>query len=379
MSLLELQYGGRIQKSKIAWEQARETGTSVREAECRIDIGLFLNKYPRWELGTPHQLVILHEMFLHAAEQGWKEAECTVCWAHWGSASEPNLEAGHSAMELVGYWTSHKEIQDIYQSVYLLRRPLGLPSCGDKLRRTIRDILSSLTDCLHRHGYPATTREDPESEEEWQPRPNRQEPYEESLRAACQRALDTTKVLRGDIERLSWRTRGTSWTHSRTCSSSHSRSHTRSRSRSQSRSHSRTHSQSHPQSGSQSRQPRSPSGPPPGRRVTFREPKVEPNSKGGVEDYLQEPSVLDVESWLEWQACQLGTPAWWSELTAIPGMKDPQKLAHKIWASFYISEVRMRAFLEQEYTVPLPPNASTEMPSFQMNCHTETYGNNLFS
>ena len=114
-------------------------------------------------------------------------------------------------MELVGYWTACKEIQDIYQSVYLLRRPLGLPSCGDQLRRrTIHDILSSLTDRLHRHGYPATTGEDPESEEEWWPKPNGHEPYEEALRMACQRALDTAEVLQGNIKRLSQRTRGTS-------------------------------------------------------------------------------------------------------------------------------------------------------------------------
>ena len=82
---------------------------------------------------------------------------------------------------------------------------------------------------------------------------------------------------------------------------------------------------------------------------------VEPNSEGNVEDYLQEPSVSDVETWLEWQAQQLGTPAWWSELKAILGVEDPQKLACKIQASFYIPKVRMRAFLEQEYAVPLAP------------------------
>ena len=45
-------------------------GTSIRAAECQIDIGLFLDKYPQLELGTPHQSVILHEMFLHAADRG---------------------------------------------------------------------------------------------------------------------------------------------------------------------------------------------------------------------------------------------------------------------------------------------------------------------
>ena len=86
--------------------------------------------------------------------------------------------------------------------------------------------------------------------------------------------------------------------------------------------------------------------------MTFQEPVVEPNPGGNVEDHMAEPSVSDVETWLEWQAEQLGTPAWWLELKAILGVKDPRKLACKIQASFYIPGVRMRAFLEQEYTTP---------------------------
>ena len=35
-----------------------------------------------------------------------------------------------------------------------------------------------------------------------------------------------------------------------------------------------------------------------------------------------EPPVSDVETWLEWQAEQLGTPAWWLELKAISGVKN---------------------------------------------------------
>ena len=128
-------------------------GTSIREAKCQIDIGLFLDKYPQWELGTPHWSVILHEMFLHAANRGQKEAESMFCW---GSTMGLNLQAGPSAMELVGYWTSHKEIRDICQSVYLLQRLLGLPSCGNEQRkRTIQDICSSLKDWMHRCGTPS--------------------------------------------------------------------------------------------------------------------------------------------------------------------------------------------------------------------------------
>ena len=101
----------------------------------------------------------------------------------------------------------------------------------------------------------------------------------------------------------------------------------------------------------------SPEGPPPGRRVTFRNPEAEMSSKRGTESYSMEPSVSDVETWLEWQANQLGTPAWWTELQAIPGIRDPRKLARKIRASFYIPEVGMRTLLEPGYTVPPTPRS----------------------
>ena len=67
-SLLELHYGGRIRKSQTARDKARETGLSVREAEQRIGAELFLDEYPRWELGATHWPIILHEMFLHTSK-----------------------------------------------------------------------------------------------------------------------------------------------------------------------------------------------------------------------------------------------------------------------------------------------------------------------
>ena len=149
-SLLELHYGWRLKKSQTAREQARETGILVREAEWRIDTELFLNEYPRWELGAPHQSIILHEMFLHAAKWGQKEVERLIHQGCQGSMSRSDLEADQSIMELVGYQTSHKEIQDIYHSVYLLRRSLGLPLCGSEQKgRAICDILSSQRTWLH--------------------------------------------------------------------------------------------------------------------------------------------------------------------------------------------------------------------------------------
>ena len=89
--------------------------------------------------------------------------------------------------------------------------------------------------------------------------------------------------------------------------------------------------------------------------MTFWEPEVELDPEGVEENYPLEPSILDIKLWLDWQACQLSTPCWWENLRAIPGVKDLQKLTHKIWASFSIPEVRSRAFLGQDYAVPLTP------------------------
>ena len=58
-----------------------------------------------------------------------------VCWGYWGSTMGPDPQVGPSAMELVGYWTSCKEIQDNYQSVFLLQRLPGLPCCGNEQRK----------------------------------------------------------------------------------------------------------------------------------------------------------------------------------------------------------------------------------------------------
>ena len=55
---------------------------------------------------------------------------------------------------------------------------------------------------MHGHGCSATTA-DQEPQEEEQVRPSQWGSYEEALRAAHQRALDTAKALMSDIERLS--------------------------------------------------------------------------------------------------------------------------------------------------------------------------------
>ena len=89
--------------------------------------------------------------------------------------------------------------------------------------------------------------------------------------------------------------------------------------------------------------------------MTFSNPEVEKSPEGEEANCSTEPSVSDVEMWLDWQAQQLGTPTWWVELGAIPGTKYLHKFARKIRASFYIPKVWGRASLEQGYTAPLAP------------------------
>ena len=77
--LLTLHYGGRVERSQVAQERAEEKGISFKESEQMVDSELFLDEYPWWGLGTPHQSVVLHKMFLHTAGQGQKEVECMFC------------------------------------------------------------------------------------------------------------------------------------------------------------------------------------------------------------------------------------------------------------------------------------------------------------
>ena len=149
MALLMLIYGDRMEKTWEAHHMVEQEGLSYREAKQIVESDLFLDEYPRWDLGSPHRLVILHEMFLHAESRGQKEAECMCHQGHQSRVREPSSEEDQSALHLIGYHTSRKELRDVYHSVYLLNRVPGSPSCGKvKRKRAIREILSSLQERL---------------------------------------------------------------------------------------------------------------------------------------------------------------------------------------------------------------------------------------
>ena len=72
-----------------------------------------------------------------------------------------------------------------------------------------------------------------------------------------------------------------------------------------------------------------------------------------------EPSVKlpikDLELWLDQQADQLGTPTWWEELKAIPGITDLCKFTWKIRASFCIPEIQSWVSPDQSNSTPPAP------------------------
>ena len=181
--------------------------------------------------------------------------------------------------------------------------------------------------------------------------------YEAALWVAQHKALETTEALHSDLKRLKSgrRSRAHSQSQSRGRSRAHSRTWSKTHSRGQSRNWVRADSQSWHHGDPQGICPWSPDGPPPQRRVSFHDLD---NIKDPVKEEMSnsmDPSMDDLETWLEFQSGQLGTPTWWEELAAVPGIKDRHKFARKITASFYVLEVHLRVSLEQVYTAPPAP------------------------
>ena len=63
------------------------------------------------------------------------------------------------------------------------------------------------------------------------------------------------------------------------------------------------------------------------RRVSFHNPNDVKDPVKEEASYSTEPSMDDLETWLAFQAGQLGTPTWLEELGAMPGIKDRCKFA----------------------------------------------------
>ena len=68
---------------------------------------------------------------------------------HWQGFPKLDFWADISAVQLVGYQTSSKEIGDLYHQIYALQMLPRPPLCGPERAHVImKDIMSSLKDCL---------------------------------------------------------------------------------------------------------------------------------------------------------------------------------------------------------------------------------------
>ena len=192
-----------MEKAPEAHHRAEWEGLSFREAEQVVEMELFLDKYPPWNMGSPHRSVILHEMFLHTTSQGRKEAECMCCWGCPGSMMEPSSEADQSTLHLVGYHTSQREMRDVYHSMYLLKRAPGFPSCGEtkgegQSRRSsppFRERLQRWTSSTDGDALGSKRESAPQT-------------YEAALQIAHQKVVETAAALQSDLDRLNNELRG---------------------------------------------------------------------------------------------------------------------------------------------------------------------------
>ena len=196
-----------------------------------MDINMFLDRYARWEVGSPHHSVILHEMFLHTAKQGQKEAEWMIHWGCQHGLLKLDPQADISAVWSVGPQTSREEFRDLYYQVYKLRRLPGSPSWGlEWIEKLTARVVPSLKDHLRqKEDKPLQGLEDPgladiQPSRSKTPRRGRRGTSAErdlaKVREAHQRALATAAAWEEKIERLS---QSNTWGQLDTCA--HSQSH----------------------------------------------------------------------------------------------------------------------------------------------------------
>ena len=125
--LMVFQYHSKREKFQMAKRRAAKEQRPVCKLEWVMDVELFLDLQSSWPKNSPHCLVILHEMFGHAAIEVQKEVEQTVCQGHWLHMPQLNPEVGIPTVQLVGPQMIREELMDIYLEVYKLHRQSGSP------------------------------------------------------------------------------------------------------------------------------------------------------------------------------------------------------------------------------------------------------------
>ena len=113
----------------------------MQEMERAVDVDLFLEAQEPWAKDSPHRLIILHEMFLHAAYEGQKEAERAVCQGCRQYMPQLDPEVGIPAVQLVHPEIDREQLLELYLEVYKLHRLPGSPPGEPTILEEISSVL----------------------------------------------------------------------------------------------------------------------------------------------------------------------------------------------------------------------------------------------
>ena len=177
------------------------------EMERAVDVDLFLEAQEQWAKDSPHRLIILHELFLHAAYKGQKEVEQVVHWGHHQYMPRLDPEAGIPTIQLVHPEIDREQLLELYLEVYKLHRLPGSPP-GEL---AILKKISSILPC-----HPPEEKSTPNIQKlvspkgfhlPWNRPPLREweDSIDRSLAKVCEahrKALSTVATLEEEIERL---------------------------------------------------------------------------------------------------------------------------------------------------------------------------------
>ena len=87
-----VKYRCKREKFQATKQQAANEQRPVREMERIMNVELFLGILGQWVEDSLHCVAIIHEMFLHAATKGWKEAKQIIHWGCWQNMPQLNPE-----------------------------------------------------------------------------------------------------------------------------------------------------------------------------------------------------------------------------------------------------------------------------------------------
>ena len=138
--LMVAKYGCK-KKSREAKRRSAEEWKPVWEIMRAVDVDLFLEAQEQWAKDSPHQLIILHEMFLHAAYKGWKEAEQVVCQGHQQHMPQLDPKVGIPTVQLVHPEIDREQLLELYLEVYKLHRLPSSPPGEPAILEEISSVL----------------------------------------------------------------------------------------------------------------------------------------------------------------------------------------------------------------------------------------------